>query len=226
MRGEKLSQHEKLNWSLGYFRTQDNDDIIDIQSTIIGRNSFQNAGETLREGMEAQINYWYDRLFVYAGYSFVNATYQTALTLSSPFSPSADANTDIFVHAGDRIPGIPQNRFKAGFDYGLTSKWKFGADFIAVGDQFFVGDDSNQNKPLGGYAKVNIHTSYDVTDHVQVYGLVNNLFDAHYGTSGVYFDTMDTNASGAALGTIFFTDPRAIIPAIPLAAYGGIKIHF
>ena len=91
VRGEKLSQHEKLNWSLGYFRTQNNDDIINIQSSIIGRNSFQNAGETLREGMEAQINYWYDRLFVYAGYSFVNATYQTAQTLSSPFSPSADA---------------------------------------------------------------------------------------------------------------------------------------
>ena len=130
------------------------------------------------------------------------------------------------MHPGDVIPGIPQNRFKAGFDYGLTSKWKFGADFIAVGSQFFVGDDSNQNKPVGGYAKVNIHTSYDVTDHLQVYGLVNNLFDAHYGTSGVYFDAEDTNESGAALGSITFVDPRAIIPAIPLAAYGEVKVRF
>jgi iron complex outermembrane recepter protein len=235
VRGEKLSQHEKLNWSLGYFRTQNNDDIINVQSSIVGRSSFQNAGETLREGMEAQINYWYDRLFVYAGYSFVNATYQTAQTLSSPFNPQAtecpggtpgDGNLCISVSPGDRLPGIPQNRFKAGFDYGLTSKWKFGADFIAVGDQFFFGDDSNQNKELGGYAKVNIHTSYDVTDHVQVYGLVNNLFDAHYGTSGVYFDAAGTNSSGAALGTITFLDPRSIIPAIPLAAYGGVKVRF
>jgi iron complex outermembrane recepter protein len=88
------------------------------------------------------------------------------------------------------------------------------------------GDNSNQNKPLGGYAKVNIHTSYDVTDHVQIYGLVNNLFDAHYGTYGTYFAVAGTNASGAALGTITSTDPRSFVPAPPIAAYGGVKIHF
>ena len=137
-----------------------------------------------------------------------------------------DGNLCEFVTPGDHLPGIPAHTFKAGFDYGLTKQWKFGADLIAVSGQYFQGDEANLNKQLGGYAKVNIHTSYDVNDHIQLYGLVNNLFDAHYGTFGQFFDVAGTNSSGAALGSITFTDPRTITPAIPLAAYGGLKVHF
>jgi iron complex outermembrane recepter protein len=142
-----------------------------------------------------------------APHSFVNATFLTPLTLSSPFNPQAtecpggtpgDGNLCISVTPGDHLPGIPANTFKTGFDYGLTKELKFGADFIAVSGQFFQGDESNQNPQLGGYAKVNIHTSYDVNDHIQLYGLVNNLFNAHYGTFGNFFSTGD--ATNAALG--------------------------
>lgn len=66
----------------------------------------------------------------------------------------------------------------------------------------FFGDESNQNTPLGGYAKVNLHTSYDLTDNIQIYGLVDNLFDEHYGVYGTFFDVEDTNDSRAALGSM------------------------
>ena len=224
VRGEKTSGTERLNWSVGFFRSLNINDILTVQSEIIGRSSFENAGDLLRQGVEAKIDYRTGRLFTYASYSFVNATFLTPLTLSSPFNPFADANGDIFVQPGDHVPGIPAHTFKTGFDYGLTKEWTFGADFIAVSGQFFQGDESNQNPQLGGYAKVNIHTSYDVNDHIQLYGLVNNLFNAHYGTFGTFFSTDDAN--GAALGSIVFTDPRAITPALPLAAYGGLKIYF
>ena len=232
-RGEKTSANERLIWSLGYFRTQDTNDILTVQSQIIGRSSFENAGDSLREGVEAKINYWTDRLFTYASYSFVDATFLSFVTIPSPFNPQAtecpggtpgDGNLCEFVTPGDHLPGIPAHTFKTGFDYGLTKEWKFGADFIAVTGQYFQGDEANLNKQLGGYAKVNIHTSYDVNDHIQIYGLVNNLFNAHYGTFGNFISTGD--ATNAALGSIVFTDPRAITPALPLAAYGGLKVHF
>jgi outer membrane receptor protein involved in Fe transport len=224
VRGEKATATERLNWSVGYFRTLNINDILTVQSDIIGRSSFQNAGDSLREGVEAKIDYRTDRLFTYASYSFVNATFLSNLVLSSPFNPFADENGDIFVHPGDHLPGIPAHTFKTGFDYGLTRQLKFGADFIAVSGQYFQGDESNQNPQLGGYAKVNIHTSYDVNEHIQLYGLVNNLFNAHYGTFGNFFALDDANS--AALGSIVFTDPRAITPAPPLTAYGGLKVHF
>ena len=233
VRGEKTSGTERLNWSVGYFRSLNINDILTVQSEIIGRSSFENAGNSLRQGVEAKIDYRTGRLFTYASYSFVNATFLTPLTLSSPFNPQAtecpggtpgDGDLCISVTPGDHLPGIPAHTFKTGFDYGLTKEWKFGADFIAVSGQYFQGDESNQNPQLGGYAKVNIHTSYDVNDHIQLYGLVNNLFNAHYGTFGNFFSTDDAN--GAALDSIVFTDPRAITPALPLAAYGGLKVHF
>ncbi|CAA2142471.1 TonB-dependent receptor [Hyphomicrobium sp. ghe19] len=227
-RGENTNilAHQKLTWSLGYFRTTNNDDITEVASSIIGRSSFANAGETLRQGLEAQVNYWSGRLFTYMGYNFVDATFQNDLTLPSPFNPAADADGNIFVHPGDRIPGVPAHKFKAGFDYGLTPRWRAGADLIAASNQIFFGDASNQNAPLGGYAKVNLHTSYDVTNNIQIYGLVDNLFDRHYGVYGTFFDVEETNDSGAALGSITFTDPRTIIPAPPITAYGGIKFKF
>ena len=223
-RGENIDilEAQKVTWSLGYFRTLNNDDILNVTSTILGRSSFANAGQTLRQGLEAQVNYWSGRLFAYAGYNFVDATFQSDLTLASPFSPSADGDGNIFVRPGDRLPGVPAHKFKAGFDYGLTSRLRAGADLIAASNQIFFGDESNQNTPLGGYAKVNIHTSYDLTNHIQIYGLVDNLFDAHYGAYGTYFDTAETNDS---FGTAF-VDPRTIVPAPPITAYGGLKVRF
>ena len=88
-RGEKTSANERLIWSLGYFRTQDTNDILTVQSQIIGRSSFENAGDSLREGVEAKINYWTDRLFTYASYSFVDATFLSFVTIPSPFNPQA-----------------------------------------------------------------------------------------------------------------------------------------
>lgn len=221
--------HQKMTWSLGYFRTLNTDDITDVASAITGRSSFQNAGDTLRQGLEAQVNYWSGRFFAYAGYNFVDATFQSHVTLPSPNNPlNVDGDDDftIDVRPGDRLPGVPAHKFKAGFDYGLTSRWRVGADLIAASNQIFFGDESNQNTPLGGYAKVNLHTSYDVTDNIEIYGLIDNLFDAHYGVYGTYFDYEDTNDSGAALGSIVFTDARTIIPAPPITAYGGVKVRF
>jgi hypothetical protein len=32
--------------------------------------------------------------------------------------------------------------------------------------------------------------------------------------------------SQRSFGSIDFTNPRTIVPAIPFAAYGGVKVHF
>lgn len=233
-RGESLNAltNERINWSFGLFRTLNQDDIISVASPTSGRGFFQNAGDTLRQGIEASISYQSQRLFLYANYAFIDPTFQSSLELASPNNPSPDVvpcagdptENCINVRPGDTLPGVPRHRFKAGFDYWLTPKWKFGSDLIAASDQVFFGDESNLNKPLAGYAQVNLHTSYDITDHIQIYGLINNLFDNHYGTFGNYFDTAE--GSEASLGTIDFTDARTIVPSMPFAAYGGMKFKF
>jgi outer membrane receptor protein involved in Fe transport len=124
---------------------------------------------------------------------------------------------------------VPQHRFKAGADYWITPKWKFGGDLLAASSQFFFNDPSNLNQPLGGYWRVNLHTSYDVTSAFQIYGLINNLFDRHYGVFGNFFNLDGANSASAvnpSTGPDFFTNARTITPAAPFEIYSGVKVKF
>src|SRR5262249_12994116 len=116
----------------------------------------------------------------------------------------------------------------AGFDYWLTPKWKFGADLVAASSQPFFRNDNADDRSdnLKGYTRVDLHTSYDVTERFQVYGLVKNLFDRRYGLFGTYFDAADVTATDVAIGGSGFNDPRTISPSMPFAAYGGIKVKY
>lgn len=237
------SGQESIEWNVGLFRTLNTDDIISVaDETSNGRGYFQNAGDTLRQGVEAGIAYRSQRLFAYAGYAYIDATFRDSLFIPSPDTPSDEAEPCveggdpeedglcINVGKGDHLPGIPKHRFKAGFDYWLTPQWRFGADLIAASSQFFFGDEANLNRPLAGYTKVNLHTSYDITENIQIYGLIENLFDRRYGIYGAYFNAEAANIGGeAADPEIEFDEDgehRSITPAIPFAAYGGVKIKF
>jgi outer membrane receptor protein involved in Fe transport len=214
------SSAAKLQWSLGLFRTLSTDDILSVASNIQGRGFFVNAGDTLRQGVEASIVYRSSKLLVYANYALVDATFQSAIRLSSPNNPAADADGDIQVQPGDRIPSIPRHRVKAGFDYLLTPEWKFGMDAVGVSTQFLRGDESNDNPQLPGYAVVNLHSTYQLTNNIQVYGLVENLFDNKFATFGTF---ADVKPLAAARG---LTDPRTVTPAPPMAGYAGVKVKF
>jgi iron complex outermembrane recepter protein len=218
----------RIDWSVVGYRAENEDDIIAVASPIQGRGFFQNAGTTQRQGVDVSLSYKDGRFSTYVAYGFVDATYQSSLELASPGNPSAvvctapDAEPDsqcVNVRPGDQIGGVPQHRFKAGFDYFVTPQWMVGADVLAVGDQFFRGDEANQNSKLDSYAIVNLRTSYDVTKQMQIYGLVNNVFDERHGLFGTYFNPGDVENRA-------LSNPRTITPGAPFGAYGGVKFKF
>ena len=216
LRGHFDIAQGQFAWTLGVYRALNTSDIIDVASPIPGHESFQNAGSTLRQGIEANASYKWKRWNVYANFTSVDATFRNALTLSSPFNPFADANGNIFVVPGDHLPGIPDYRFKAGGDYQITDPWKFGADFNLIGSQYLIGDESNQNPKVPTYWVVNLHSSYKVSDHVELFGSIKNLFDRHYYVYGTFFDV-------TSFPYLNLTDPRTFVPGMPFAAYGGIR---
>lgn len=240
LRGKAYSFGGEVGWSLGGFWSKNQDDILLIAAQTTGRGFFDNVGETRRRGIEAALQYRNDWLFTYASYAFTDAEFRESLVISSPDNPVAeecpgteeeDEINCVFVTPGDRLPGIPRHRFKAGFDYSITPRWKFGADLIAVSNQYFVGDEANQNTPLAGYAKVNLHTSYDLTENIQIYGLVDNVFNTEYGLFGTYFNAeaaqYAAGADPALAGLVYEEDNRkTILPAPPITAYGGVKVRF
>jgi len=208
-----------LNWNLGAFHARSADDIINVASPLPGHQYFQNGGDTLRRGIEAGLSYQWDRWNLFANYTYVEAIFLSPLILSSPNNPYADANGRIFVAPRDRIPAVPDYRAKAGVDYKITNAWKFGADINMIGSQYLVGDQANQNPKVPAYWVVNLHSSYQVTKHVEAFGLVRNLFDRHYLTYGTFFQT-------DSFPYLNLTDPRTFLPGMPLAAYAGIRARF
>jgi iron complex outermembrane receptor protein len=208
-----------LAWSVGAYHALDTDDIIAVASPIPGHEYFQNGGDTLRQGIEAQASYKLDRWNVYANYTSVDATFRNALTLSSPFNPYADANGNIFVVPGDHLTGIPDFRFKAGAEYRITDPWKLGADLNVIGSQYLVGDESNQNPKMPAYWVVNLHSSYQISKNIEVFALVKNLFNQHYYAYGTFFDV-------TSFPYLNLTDPRTFVPGMPFAAYAGARATF
>ena len=209
----------QLTWTVGAYHTLNSNDIINVASPIPGHEYFQNGGDTLRQGIEANATYKWDRWNVYANYTYVDATFLSALTLSSPFNPYADASGNIFVAPGDHLTGIPDFRFKLGAEYRITDPWKLGVDLNVVGSQYLVGDESNQNPKIPAYWVVNLHSSYQISKNFEVFGLVKNFFNQRYYVYGTFFDT-------TSFPYLNLTDPRTFVPGMPFAAYVGARATF
>lgn len=222
LRGQGYYYGGRYTWGAGLFRTMSEDDILPITNST-GRIYFVNAGDTLRQGVELSATYETRTWNVYGSYAFVDAT------LDKCTNPGDDGEC-AFLESGDRLPGIPRHIFKAGFEYWLTHKWKIGADLVASSNSPFfpneVSDEEDLNAFLPGYTRVDLHTSYDITDNVQVYGLIKNLFNQKYGLYGTYFEAEEVSDLDEELGGDGFEDSRTISPALPFAAYGGVKVKF
>lgn len=204
-----------MQWKLGIYRVDSDDDIIALASEQTGYGYYTNVPATRRQGFEAGFQYVNGPWKLYANYAYIDATFQFSGFLASPNNPVA-IDGEVYVTPGDHMPGIPQQTLKLGVDYMITPKWMVGGDIIAASSQYYVGDEANQNPMLPGYWIANIRTTYQVTPNVQIFGLINNLFDENYATYGTYFDT----------GYLGLSNPQMQTPGQPLAAYAGIKATF
>ncbi len=210
----------RLNWNLSTFRSNVHDDIIFVTSQIIGTGFFQNIGQTRRQGLDAGLRYTSGRWMAWIDYSYTDATFQSSFIESSPDNPAANANGNIAVHSGDRMPGIPAHLLKLGVQYKVTPKWTVGATGVAASGQYLFGDEANLTQKLPAYFLVNLNSSYQVTKNVQVFGMLQNAFNVAYYNYGTFSATSEIpiwqvpNAS----------NPRSYSIGAPIAAFAGVKI--
>jgi iron complex outermembrane receptor protein len=220
LRGQKVLGDDwgAVGWKASVYRTFSTNDILNVPDPFqTGFGFFANVGNTLRQGVEAQVNYRKGPFTVRATYAYIDATFQSYLTLGSN-SPSADANGNIFIRPGDQIPLIPQHRAKVGLDWDIDSRTRVGADVLITGPMRYNGDASNQQPPIPGYATVSLNGAYKVTNTIEVFGYINNVLNQRYYTYGTYFDTAQLFQS--------FTNHETLTPGQPLSVYGGIRCLF
>ncbi|MGQ0621473.1 MAG: TonB-dependent receptor [Panacagrimonas sp.] len=202
----------KLRWNLGLFQTRLSDDILFTVVESGGAGFFQNVDETRRQGLETGLAAGWGRLDVYASYAFIDATYESAVTLAS-FVEAAGTE----VEPGDRLPGIARHNLRLGADYALLESVSVGADFSATGKTYLRGDDGNDLPQLDAYAIINLRVRYEPTPHFELWGRLDNAADTDFETAG----TRNFNA---------FADPieeeRFLAPGAPRAGWVGVKARF
>ena len=209
-----------LNWFADVYDTRNQDDILFVSSgPLIGSGYFTNAGGTRRVGAEAALEGSWGKLDFHANYGFVRATFESSLTIHSEFNPGADANGDIFVQPGDRLPEVPLHTGKLGLGYGLPHGVHVGLDAAFVSSRYLRGDEANLQPPLPSYTVVNARASWQATPRLAWYVDARNILDRRYAGFGLYGNPTGNGAFPN------FSDPRFYTPAAPFGAWIGVQLR-
>jgi outer membrane receptor protein involved in Fe transport len=212
----------RLSYDLALFHSNLDNDIAFINSVTQGRAFFANIGQTRRQGIDADVQLKTARWLVTVAYSFIDATYQSGFVEASGNNPAADAAGNITVQPGDRLPGIARHQLKVGANYKVTDKWTVGATAIAASGAYLFGDDANLTPRLPAWFTLDLYTSYQLTDHVQLFAWAQNITNTRYYTFGTFSPTSSVflaQAPGAS-------NPRSYSPAAPAAGFGGVRFTF
>jgi iron complex outermembrane recepter protein len=212
----------KLSYNLALYRSNLDNDIAFINSDTQGRAYFANVGQTRRQGVDVGVQLKTDRWQAYIAYSYIGATFQGGFTEAAGNNPAADANGNITIRPGNRLPGIPANQLKFGVDHKVTEKWTVGATAILASSAYLFGDEANLTPPLPGYFTMDLTTAYQATPHIQLFAWVQNITNARYYTFGTFSPTTSVflvQAPGA-------TNTRSLSLAAPVAGFGGVRVTF
>jgi iron complex outermembrane receptor protein len=100
---------DPLRWSATAFDIRTDDEIV-VQNNTGGRTTFQNAGRTLRQGLEVAGEWRSGPVTLTTAYTWMRANYQDAfLTCTTAGCPAAN-NPQVQVPAGNQVPGLPQQQ--------------------------------------------------------------------------------------------------------------------
>jgi iron complex outermembrane recepter protein len=222
------------DWRFAVYNAVLRDDILFVNTgAAINAGFFQNIGETRRRGLELAGQTRIGQYTFHASYAYVQATFESPLTLPSPNNSSAvDLDGDgqpesIFVNPGNRLPGIPQQRLKLRAEYQPAQTTLFGLTMVAASGQYARGDENNQdvNGQVPGYAVFNVDARYNFARGWDLVARVNNLFDKSYQTFGVlgenFFRGPDGTFDATAAGPEQFRSSGA-----PRGGWVGVQYRF
>ena len=175
---------------------------------------FENIGDTLRHGIELSASGGVNAVRWEIAYSFLRATFNTPLTLSSPNHPDEE-DGEIEVDAGSRIPGVPQHNFKANLS-ATIKRLTLRGSLVTTSNQYLRGDEANLLPAIDGFAAVNVTAHYAIANHIRLTGRVTNLFGSEYATFGLLGEADDVLGDN-------YEDPRFLSPGAPRAAWVGVE---
>ena len=237
VRGSFASQG---HWNASVFRTVNRDDLLFI-SNGLAAGYFANVGRTRRQGVELSASQQAGAFSWAASYSFLRATYETSACLVAEANSTAETSAacpgegEIEVHPGDRLPGLPEHSVKLSVDWEASPAWNFGLQLRAFSGQFVRGNENNAHHPdgdefngagrIGGFAVVDMTTSWKPWQGFEIFGKVSNLFDRHYATAGLLGENA-FDAGGSLQAPADWRTEQFVGPGAPRAVWLGARLIF
>jgi outer membrane receptor protein involved in Fe transport len=238
-------------WSIGYFRSDNRNDILFVASEQTGFGYFKNFGRTRRQGIEIDTRVRLSRLTFGGGYTFLDATYRSRETVNGSSNSSNEAAEQGLpgleaiqeIEPGDRIPLTPRHMVKAFTDLDVTSKLTVDFGMSAFSSSLARGNENNDHEADGlyylgpgrspGYTVFDLGSRYQIHRRLQLFVQVNNLFDRKYYTAAQLGPTAFTS-SGNFIARPFpavdgeFPLRRATFyaPGAPRSAWVGLRVSF
>jgi outer membrane receptor protein involved in Fe transport len=240
-----------LNWNAGFFHADNFDDILFVASEQTGFGYFKNFGKTRRQGIELGLNARKGRVSGGAGYTLLDATFQSGETVDGTGNSTNDAAAaggkglegTIDIQPGDRLPLMPRHMFKAHADVQVSSKIAVDVDLIAASGVVARGNENNAHRSDGtyylgpgstpAYGIVNIGARYDLSKWLQLIAQINNMFDTRYYTAAQLQGTGFTNSGSfiarplPAIGGEFPVQQATFYaPGAPATFWIGTRVKF
>ena len=218
-----------VKWSAAAYTTENDNDIQFIASSTNGAGYFSNVGKTRRSGVDLGVNVNQDNLRWMIGYSYVKATYESDFEIANVVNSAAyDSNGQsvIGVHAGNKIPGIPEHQLKLRGEYNVLPTWVVGASVVAFSSQYMRGNENNADSDgkIAGYAVMNLDSRYSFGNTGwQAFAKLNNVFDTNYASGGLLGENMFSSAG------VFDANggkDRFVAPGAPRAGWIGLRYEF
>jgi len=165
---------------LALFQVRTTDELV-VAASSGGRTSYQNAGQTMRRGLELALDSrWAGNFSSRVAYTYLDARYDEDFTSSSGAVP-----------AGNRLPGVAANTL-----FGEVA-WKHPASGFHTAvegimrSKMYV-EDSNSQPAAPSYAIANLRAGFDLRYGaltLRSFARLDNIFDRQYVGSVVVGDS-------------------------------------
>ena len=205
----------------GLWRSDSRKDIRHIASGIRGRAYFANLGRSRRQGFDLALQWRSGPWEIAADYALTDARFRSAFDISSPANPAADDDGVLSVARGDRLPNIPRHSGNLRLAY-QRDRWGLATFARLCSGQYLVGDESNDNPRIPGYAVVDAMGHVTLTPSLTFKLEMRNIFDRKYASFGTFSEVEEIYLAEAPDAE----DSRAYAPGMPRRISASVEFRF
>jgi outer membrane receptor protein involved in Fe transport len=123
---------------------------------------------------------------------------------------------------------------KLNADWHITPAWTVGAQSRAYSRQTVRGNENGAQQPdgvdfngsghLGGYALLDLTTSWKLGPRFELFAKVANVFNRRYATAGL-LGVNALDASGAVMQPGAWVNEQFVAPGAPRAMWVGVRVR-